>query len=104
MLRNAGNSLDAFEHAFQEGPHALHVACIMYGTSLLYPASDAFSNKYRVFDLLDRAGDALPNAMHSDRNPFTSCVRRLRQRCSLCRQASQRYCSRKKPGTAWVPA
>jgi intracellular sulfur oxidation DsrE/DsrF family protein len=70
MLRYAGNSLDAFQNAFHEGPGTLHVLCVMYGTALLFVANEALWSKYQLFDILDRAGDALPLMVHTPENPF----------------------------------
>jgi intracellular sulfur oxidation DsrE/DsrF family protein len=69
-LRYAGNTLNAFETAFKEGPGTVHVAAVFYGTSLFFVANDALWSKYQLFDMLDRAGDSLPMIVHSPQNPF----------------------------------
>ncbi|HXM07227.1 MAG TPA: hypothetical protein VN936_07175, partial [Candidatus Acidoferrum sp.] len=69
-LRYAGNTLNAFQSGFGEGPGTLHVACVFYGTSLLFVADDTLWSKYQLFDVLDRSGDALPLIVHSPQNPF----------------------------------
>jgi intracellular sulfur oxidation DsrE/DsrF family protein len=69
-LRYAGNTLNAFETGFGEGPGTLHVACVFYGTALFFVADDTLWSKYQLFDALDRSGDALPLIVHSPQNPF----------------------------------
>ena len=69
-LRYAGNTLNAFQFAFAEGAGSLHVACVFYGTALLFAADDWLWDKYHLFDVLDRTGDPLPTMVHSPQNPF----------------------------------
>jgi intracellular sulfur oxidation DsrE/DsrF family protein len=69
-LRYAGNSLNAFQTAFNEGAGTLHVAAVFYGTALVFVANDSLWSKYQLFDVLDRSGDALPLMVHSPQNPF----------------------------------
>jgi len=69
-LRYAGNGLNAFRFAFGEGAGSLHVLCVFYGTSLLFAANDTLWRKYQLFDVLDRADDALPLMVHTPVNPF----------------------------------
>ncbi|MGB6984681.1 MAG: hypothetical protein WBD74_01760 [Candidatus Aquilonibacter sp.] len=69
-LRYAGNGLNAFQFAFGEGAGALHVVCVLYGTSLLFAANDVLWKNYQLFDVLDRAGDGLPLVVHTPANPF----------------------------------
>jgi intracellular sulfur oxidation DsrE/DsrF family protein len=69
-LRYAGNTLNAFETAFNEGAGSVRVVAVLYGTSLLFAANDSLWNKYQLFDALDRSGDSLPAFVHSPQNPF----------------------------------
>lgn len=69
-LRYAGNGIEAFTTAFAQGPGALHVVCVLYGTSMFFVADDTLWDKYRLFDVLDRRGDALPMMVHAPQNPF----------------------------------
>jgi len=69
-LRHAMNGLNAFEHAFAQGPGSLHVAVVFYGSSLLIAANDAMWGKYHFFDILDASGDGLPDILHTPANPF----------------------------------
>jgi intracellular sulfur oxidation DsrE/DsrF family protein len=69
-LRHAMNGLNAFEHAFGQGPGSLHVAVVFYGSSLLVATNDAMWNKYHLFDILDASTDGLPDMLHTPQNPF----------------------------------
>ncbi len=69
-LRHAMNGLNAFEHAFAQGPGSLHVAVVFYGSSLLVATNDAMWNKYHLFDILDASSDGLPDMLHTPQNPF----------------------------------
>jgi len=69
-LRCAGNGMNTFQFDFGEGAGSLHVAAVFYGTALFFVANDALWSKYQLFDVLDRAGDALPLMVHSPQNPF----------------------------------
>jgi intracellular sulfur oxidation DsrE/DsrF family protein len=69
-VRFAGNSLDAFEHAFGEPAGSLHVAFVFYGSSVFYAANDDLWGRYHLFDVLDASGDPLPLLTHSPANPF----------------------------------
>jgi|GEM_PF-818465 intracellular sulfur oxidation DsrE/DsrF family protein len=69
-LRHAMNGLNAFEYAFGQGPGALHVAVVFYGSSLLIAANDAMWEKYHLFDILDASNDGLPDLIHTPQNPW----------------------------------
>jgi intracellular sulfur oxidation DsrE/DsrF family protein len=77
-LRYAGNTLNAFQFALNAGPGTVHTICVFYGTSVVYVASDELWAKYRLFDVLDGANDALPFAVHEPRNPFLHARSALR--------------------------
>jgi intracellular sulfur oxidation DsrE/DsrF family protein len=79
-LRYAQNGLNAFQTAFHEGPSTFHIACVMYGTSLLFVANDSLWSRYRAFDVLDGAGDPLPLMIHTPQNPFYHSVEALSER------------------------
>ncbi len=69
-LRYAGNGLNAFQFAFNEGAGALHVVCVFYGPSVFYASNDVLWGRYGLFDFLDRANDSLPLVVHTPQNPF----------------------------------
>ncbi|HEY1726743.1 MAG TPA: hypothetical protein VGG22_00010 [Candidatus Baltobacteraceae bacterium] len=69
-LRHAMNGINAFETAFGQGPGALHVAVVFYGSSLLAATNDAMWDKYKLFDILDASTDGLPDMLHTPQNPF----------------------------------
>jgi intracellular sulfur oxidation DsrE/DsrF family protein len=77
-LRYAGNGLNAFQFAFGEGAGSMHIACVFYGPSLLFVANDALWGRYALFDVLDRANDALPTFVHTPQNPFLHARSSLR--------------------------
>jgi intracellular sulfur oxidation DsrE/DsrF family protein len=77
-LRLAGNTLNAFQFALGGGPGAVHTICVFYGSSIFYVMNDSVWSTYRVFDVLDGAGDGLPLMVHEPRNPFLHARSNLR--------------------------
>jgi len=69
-LHHAANVLNAFEDTYHEGPGAIRVACVFYGTSLVAALNDRMWGTYHLFDVLDQAQDGLPMMLHTPQNPF----------------------------------
>jgi intracellular sulfur oxidation DsrE/DsrF family protein len=77
-LRYAVNTLNAFQFAYAEGPRSVHIACVFYGPALFIAAEDVLWGRYRLFDVLDAAGDPLPALVHTPQNPFRHARSSLR--------------------------
>jgi hypothetical protein len=69
-LRYAGNGLNAFEFALGEGTGSLQVVCVLYGASLFFALNDGAWDRYRLFDVLDHAGESTLGLIRGRRNPF----------------------------------
>jgi len=69
-FHHAANVLNAFEDTYREGPEAIRVVCVLYGTSLVAALNDRMWAAFQLFDVLERAQDGLPMMLHTPQNPF----------------------------------
>jgi intracellular sulfur oxidation DsrE/DsrF family protein len=80
VLHYMENSLKAYAEGFGEGPGTLHVAAVMYGTSLAVAMNDNMWTKYGIGAVLDKMTKDLKPAdalAKETKNPFAARVTAL---------------------------
>lgn len=63
------NSLNAYEHGFEQTPGTLHAAAVFYSTGVALALDDEAWNAYRIADAVRAAGDRV-DAVTGGGNPF----------------------------------
>jgi intracellular sulfur oxidation DsrE/DsrF family protein len=63
------NSLNAYEHGFDDAPGTLHAAAVLYHTGVALALDDAAWNAYGIADAVRAAGDHV-DAVAGSGNPF----------------------------------
>lgn len=76
VLHYMQNSLVAYRDAFGEGPGTLHVAAVLYGTSLAAVCPDAVWKQFSLASFLARTGEAFEQGVGSA-NPYGDQVATL---------------------------
>jgi intracellular sulfur oxidation DsrE/DsrF family protein len=76
VLHYMENSLRAYADGFGEGAGTLHVAAVLYGTSLALAAQDAMWPKYDLAGVLRTEGETLQSSAGS-KNPYAARVAAL---------------------------
>ncbi len=79
VLHLMTNSLKAYHspNGFDNGPHSLHAAAVLYGTSITAVLTDAAWVDLRLPEFLERLGDLAPG--NPAANPFSGVVADLTQ-------------------------
>jgi intracellular sulfur oxidation DsrE/DsrF family protein len=76
VLHYMENGLRAYADGFGEGPGTLHVAAVLYGTSLTLVTDDAMWSKYGFAGTLRTEGETL-DASAATKNPYAARVAAL---------------------------
>jgi intracellular sulfur oxidation DsrE/DsrF family protein len=77
VLHYMENTLRAYAEGFGEGPGTLHVAAVLYGSSLALVAQDAMWPKYDITGVLHAEHEETPDASAVTKNPYASRVAAL---------------------------